>query len=256
VRAHFDGHADDYSAAGAVYARGFYECLWSKRRAQLERFVDPQRETVSLLDIGGADGYLADRALEAFGNLRVTIVDISRKLLDKNRPHPRKTLVCSDLHDFFASCPAGTAFDVINFDVLLHHILTPGSFRESRRMQSRVIEHAVRFLADEGVISIREILYDSWPVLPRRATHWFLWYASTRRLPRPLSRLMHALGVRSQGAGVCYLDEADMVSMLEEHGLRVADRAVIAQGAGVRLFLALAARVKTVAVVARRAKHL
>lgn len=252
VRAHFDSHAEIYSAS-APRVRDFGERLWNRRKEQMQQVIDPNRQAVSLLDVGGGDGFLADRVLEAFPNVRATVVDISQQLLDRNRPHPRKTLVCSDLHDFFRSCPARTAVDVINFDVLLHHVLTPTSFRESRRMQSRVIEQAVRVLAEDGAISIREILYDSWPVLPRRATHWFLWYLSTRRLPRPLSRLLHALGVRSQGAGVCYLDETDLNAILHEHGLCVVSRVVIARWTGIRRRLALSSGATAAVLLARRA---
>ena len=142
-------------------------------------------------------------------------------MLNENQPDPRKTLVCSDLQTYFQSLTDDTEYDLINFDVLLHHILTPQSFRESRRMQQDVLNQSATRLSSDGYLSIREIAYTSIAPLPRHATHKFLWFCTTRHLPGPARRMMHSMGMHSQGAGVCFFHADDLRQMLATSGLSI-----------------------------------
>lgn len=247
IKQHFDEHAQIYLGASSQLER-----IWNRRQPQFQRWLDPTKP-LRFLDVGGGSGVLADRILDLFPQSYVTIVDLSQSLLDYNQPHPRKTLICQDALQYFSDQRGHVTFDVVNFDVLLHHILTPRSFAESRRMQADVIQQAMQLLEPGGFISIREILYESCRLLPRRSTQRLLWYASTRRLPRVLSRLLQRLGMKSQGGGVCFFDQADLRSILEGCHLDIVEMDVHRL---IRMtwkyYMALARDVTDVYVMARR----
>jgi SAM-dependent methyltransferase len=215
IRDHFDRHVAWYDGRGKSQS----EEIWRYRRPLFQQFLDPAAPLIRILDVGGGSGFLADRLLAEFPNTEVTIVDISQRLLDQNQPHDRKRLVCEDFQSFLAH--ERSTYDVINFDVMLHHVLTPKSFLASRKMQSQVIALAVRALRPGGLISIREIAYQTLRGLPRHTSHWLLWFLSTRSLPEAMQRVMHRLGMRSQGAGVCFSAIDDLVNMLKAQGLTV-----------------------------------
>lgn len=215
IKRHFEQHAKVYLGVDEQLER-----IWQMRRPLFERHLDSSRP-LRILDIGGGSGVLADRLLELFPRAHVTIVDLSQSLLDFNRSHPQKTLCCQDAWDFLREHQGQSEFDLINFDVLLHHILTSGSFDETRRLQSEIIRQATACLAPGGLISIREIAYQSLSWLPAGSTHRLLWFASTRRLPPLLRRTMQRLGMNSQGGGVAFFSSSEIQTLLEQNGLDV-----------------------------------
>ncbi len=217
IKQHFEQHAKVYLGVDEQLER-----IWQKRRPIFERHLDAGRD-LQILDIGGGSGVLADRLLELFPKAHVTIVDLSQSLLDFNRSHPNKTLVCQDAWDFLREQRGRVQYDLINFDVLLHHILTPASFTETRNLQSEIIRQATACLAPGGWISIREIAYESMSCLPNRSTHRLLWFASTRRLPALLRRSLQRLGMNSQGGGVAFFSAKEIQGVLEQNGLEVVE---------------------------------
>lgn len=217
IKQHFEEHAAVYLGASSQL-----EKIWNRRQPLFERCLD-RNAPLRFLDIGGGSGILADQLLELFPQSQVTIVDLSQSLLDYNRPNDRKQLICEDAWEFLARQQGQVAYDVVNFDVLLHHILTPRSFRESRQMQAEIIRQSLQVLAPGGYISIREILYESLGMLPRSTTQRLLWYASTRRLPRFASRLLQGLGMKSQGGGVCFFSQQDLRSLLLANRLELVE---------------------------------
>jgi 2-polyprenyl-3-methyl-5-hydroxy-6-metoxy-1,4-benzoquinol methylase len=217
IKQHFEEHAETY--LGTAHQ---LDAIWSKRLPIFRRYIEPSRD-MRLLDVGGGAGDLADRLLTEFPRLEVTIVDVSQALLNHNRPHPRKELICREATAYFADQRGRRQYDMVNFDVLLHHILTPGSFRQTRNLQRDIIGQACELLVPDGLISIREIVYQTLGLLPERTTHRLLWFVSTRRLPRRLTELMHRMGMASQGGGVAFFSRAELLTILRDHGLQIED---------------------------------
>lgn len=246
IKRHFEENAQFY------LGNQLKEQIWQKRRPMFERLIDPDRP-YRFLDAGGGTGFLSDKILETFPKAEVTLVDLSQALLDRNRPHERKRLVCRNLHEFFAD-ESEPKFDFINLDVLLHHILSVDSYGETRRIQSDFLAAARQRLEPDGHMSIRELDYQSLPGLPPNSTHRLLWFATTRKLPRVLSRTLHRLGMQSQGAGACFFSRSTLLDMLTASGYEVEDVVTFGhQRMGLKHYLALAGEVKDIYIMARPA---
>lgn len=219
IQEHFDAHAKSYVSK---HTDDHQNRVWNIRKPSFARMVEEQGPgRVDILDAGGGTGFLADLLIDTFPNVHVSVVDISKPLLDLNEPHERKTLVCGDFLKHLAA--TDTQYGIINFDVILHHVLSIDSYKQSRQMQRDALNASAEALPKGGYISIRELAYSSFGFLPRYACHRLLWTMTTMRMPRVVSNRLHSMGMKSQGGGVCFFHESDLPRMLDELGCEVTD---------------------------------
>jgi ubiquinone/menaquinone biosynthesis C-methylase UbiE len=108
----------------------------------------------SFVDIGGGNGKFADRMLAEFPECSGTVLDTSELLLDRNLPHPRKTLVCDGAENVER---IGASFDIACLHWVLHH-LVGDTYRESRANIVAQLQATRRVLSDRGRISLFENL--------------------------------------------------------------------------------------------------
>ena len=144
---------------------------------------------------------------------------------DRNQHHERKSLVHGDFHDHLRE--SKSKYSIINFDVILHHILTSKSYSDSRRMQANAINLASESLQPSGYITIRELAYQTFSVLPKYGCHRLLWFLTTRQFPSFAQRYLQRLGMKSQGAGVCFFHENDLPTLLETANLELVNNELV-----------------------------
>ena len=175
--------------------------MWATlERLLAERFGDaPFR----FLDIGGGNGMFTDRVLEAFPRATAILADRSADMLDRNRPHPRKRLVQASAERLDEALADDERADVIFLNWVLHHLVLD-SYRDTRRMQRRVLADLHARLRPGGALSVFENLYEGWPHpgVPGR-----LIYHLTSR--RSLAAFTRRMGANTAGVGVCFLCGAE-----------------------------------------------
>jgi hypothetical protein len=151
----------------------------------------------SFIDVGAGIGGFVDRLLDAFPQATGVAVDNAPSLLERNVPHPRKTVVlggAEDLERLFA----GERFDIAFFNFALHHFVLP-SYGATRRLQRDVLRATRGVLTERGAVSICENVADGRfvPNLPGRIV-----FELTAR--RSLARFVRRLGANTAGTGVCF----------------------------------------------------
>lgn len=150
-----------------------------------------------LMDVGGGNGLFADRVLAEFPNSRVTVLDNSALLLNRNRPHERKTTLLASATDLHSG--SGT-YDVICCYWLLHHLVTD-SYAGSVRSIRKTLRSCRRLLSPQGRMSVWENLYDGLWI--DGAPGWTIYQLTSIRW-KPLVRLVKAGGANTAGVGVCF----------------------------------------------------
>lgn len=183
-----------------------------ERIAQLAQRDFGSRE-FSILDVGGGTGYFADKMLERFPLARVHLLDNAGFQLERNAPHPRKTLhlgSAEDLLQLFGE----HRFDLICFNYVAHHFVL-NSYGRTRRMQRKVLSDGAGLLAPGGRISLVEHLCNSFI----RSASSRLMYQLTAS--RTLAPIVKRFGANTAGVGVCFLEEKSWFDNLNAVGLRV-----------------------------------
>lgn len=168
----------------------------------------------SFLDVGGGAGRFCDALLERFPHSRGTLVDNARILLDRNAVHPRKTL----LHEVAADMAAhleGRQFDLIFFNWVLHHLVSP-SYRATRREQEAQLGRIRPLLRPRGQVCVLENLYDGMAV--DALSGWLIHWLTSRPLLAPILRKR---GANTAGCGVCFLSRAGWEQTFHRAGLRI-----------------------------------
>jgi len=169
-----------------------------------------------LLDVGGGAGYFADYLLAQYPACRVTIFDLSRELLARNRPDPRKRLVLGDAVRLVESCPS-VDVDVVSFNFVLHHLLA-GDERGSWELRRRVLRQAAGLLRKGGRLLIIEALYRG---IIHEDLPSVLIYRLTRS--RRLAPLCRRFGSGAAGQGVLFQSGGSWRRMFTGIDLEVVD---------------------------------
>ncbi|MBD3399279.1 MAG: methyltransferase [Candidatus Coatesbacteria bacterium] len=170
-----------------------------------------------LLDVGGGAGYFADYILEARPGCRVTVLDISPGLLERNRPHRRKRLILGDALQL-DELPSGETFNIICFNLVLHHLLATDE-TSTRRLRIDVLRRAATLLRRCGRILIIEPLYlgmfhvDIPSILVYRLTR-----------SQFFAPLCKRLGARTAGEGVLFQPGNRWLHTFEDAGLEIQDQ--------------------------------
>ncbi|MEG2219660.1 MAG: methyltransferase [Muribaculaceae bacterium] len=177
-----------------------------------------------LLDIGGGNGRFADKLIELYPNIEVTILDNSDYLLAQNTPNPRKHLICGsviDIDNFVCSMN----YDIITINWVLHHLIG-NTRKDSLKIMSSTLSSLTKYLSPNGRISIIENLYCGliWDSFPSR-----LIYFVTSIHNSIISSLVKRIGFNTAGVGVCFLSEKIIKDMVIEIGLKLISTTVIDQ---------------------------
>ncbi|MCK4595125.1 class I SAM-dependent methyltransferase, partial [bacterium] len=141
----------------AHYDRDYYafRSIWPPLFRFFER--DFPNGDFHLLDVGGGAGRFADYLLARYPASCATVLDMSPRLLERNRPDVRKWLMLGDairLDELHLS----RDIDVVSFNFVLHHLLARDEV-SSRRLRCGVLRQAARLLRKGGRILIIEPLY-------------------------------------------------------------------------------------------------
>ena len=166
------------------------------------------------LDVGGGNGTFADQVLESFPDARGTLLDYSTVLVNRNRPHPRKTTICASAEDIGALF-AGRRFDLISYNWSLHHLVT-GSFKDTVEEIVLNLQMARELLDSSGRISIFEntptaLFFDQ---LPSR----LIYGVTSSKVLAPIAR---RAGSNTSGVGVCFLSKRQWEKVLDRAGLEI-----------------------------------
>lgn len=150
----------------------------------------------SFLDLGGGNGRFADRVLAAFPHAHGTVLDSSSRLLALNAPSPRKRTLVGDASELAAH---PHRYDVVFCNWLLHHLVTTGSYAETRRnVLDTLVTCRDRLLTARGFVSVYENDYEGLvDDFPGRA----IFAVTSLRRAAPL---MRRLGANTAGVGVCF----------------------------------------------------
>ena len=154
------------------------------------------REPRRILDIGGGNGRFLDAMLDAFPEAEGVNIDISKLLLDANRPHPRKTVI----HGAIESTPLPGTFDLITINFVLHHMVGR-SYSACRRNCMAILAACRDALSPNGLIVVAEIMYDGVGDIPGRMIY------NITRINNPLVTPITRKFFNTAGVGVCFRSE-------------------------------------------------
>ncbi len=231
VNSEATGQRDEDATLQAAQLEFFKRDRTDARRAQTQQMIEflcesiPDRNAeLRVADLGGGDGVVLDGLLEALPNARGMLVDLAQEMVDANRPHPRKRAVRGDLAHLDASLAPDERFDIIFFNVVLHHCLG-SSPAETRRLQERILREATSRLTPTGRIFVLEQIHES-PIFPDFSSH--LIYHLTKS--RSLAPLTGRFGANTAGVGVLFASERRLHRLFDDAGLDVCDERVLRHG--------------------------
>lgn len=166
------------------------------------------------LDLGGGTGRFADLLLAHYPLAEGSVFDNSELLLAKNKPDPRKRLICDsaehlgNIHD---------RFDLISVHWLLHH-LVGDSYAQTTGNQRAVLGGLAGLLTGRGRISLFENNYQG--LVLSALPGWLIYVATSMR---SLAALTRRLGANTAGVGVCFRSEQQWRAMIAATGFKIVD---------------------------------
>ncbi|WP_194931645.1 class I SAM-dependent methyltransferase [Lysobacter niastensis] len=182
--------------------------LWD----MLVRRIDAQfpHGRLRFLDVGGGSGRFADRLLARYPHAHGVVLDNSRLLLARNKPHARKFLI-EESAENIGLLDGG--YDLVFFNWVLHH-LVGFDYRESVENVVRTVHDAAYLLSDRGHISIFENVYDG--LLVANAPSHIIFRLTSANAIAPL---IHRLGANTARIGVCFQSKRAWERILHEAGM-------------------------------------
>jgi len=168
----------------------------------------------SFLDVGGGNGAFTDSLLSRFPRATGVLIDNGEALLARNKPHPRKTLLCQSAIEMDRRF-SGRSFDLICLNWLLHHLVLR-SYIETCRLQARVVAAARDLLSARGRICVFENLYDGM-IIDALPSHLIFQLTSSH----VLSPIIKRLGANTAGCGVCFRSRTQWEQLFREAKLEM-----------------------------------
>lgn len=165
------------------------------------------------LDIGGGSGMLADRLLEQYPQATGVVLDNSWLLLQKNQPHPRKTLLCASAATLDSLLT--TQFDIVFLNWVLHHLVSP-SYNATTQNQQRALQQAMHLVTPNGRLSIFENMYEG--VVIENLPGYLIFQLTSARI---LTGLTRRFGANTAGVGVCFRSQRSWERLLRDTGIEV-----------------------------------
>ncbi len=213
VQQHFDEHSSEYAEK---YSDTYMVLCQNENRFLRQHTSYTPASQLDVLDIGAGAGTWGDLLLEEYPQARVVCADLSLVMLRRNRRDARKDLVRTD-----ATRPpfAPHSFDLVSISALMHHLIDYTGYAATIRNITTFLGSTKSLLKPGGYVIVREIYHES---LGRENTvSQLLFYLSTMAAPGPLRSLLRAGGIRSQGAGACFLTRRQWASVVAQSGYRV-----------------------------------
>lgn len=199
----FDEYADRYSCIEVQdYDYYFLEKMQEKGNGQ-----------ASLLDIGGGDGTFARLVKQKSPSTDVTVIDPSKRLLDKiDTASITKVLgaLPSDLN-------VNETYDFVHVKEVLHH-LTGRSIADSKKISERSLFAIRRLLKEDGLLLIHELFYEGYliPSISRFMIFAALRIQNTTRVRIPQRFFLLDLDV-------CFYTRREFRQMLSQAGYEIVD---------------------------------
>lgn len=178
---------------------------------------------IRIADFGGGDGRVLDACLDTMPEAEGVLVDVAEEMIDVNRPRPNKQVFLSDLRDVNSVLPEGLKFDVILFNVVLHHCIER-SVSRSRALQQKILEAAARRLRPGGRLFVLEQIHESF-ILPDLPS--LLIFGLTRS--RGLGPLIRGVGGNTGGVGVLFASERRLLRLFRESKLTLQTQVLFRQ---------------------------
>jgi SAM-dependent methyltransferase len=169
-----------------------------------------------LLDIGGGGGALIDVFLKLYPEGTACCLDLSEEMLRANQPDSRKVLVAGTAK---AIPLRAAAFDVINIDCLMHHMVDLAGYHCTISGIRGFLGELRNYLRPDGVVAIREIYHES-PGLDNLGAR-LLFALSMTRVPPLLVEFLEKIGMHTANAGVCFLTRSQWNRVVSEAGYTV-----------------------------------
>lgn len=169
-----------------------------------EVYSNELNNSINVLDIGGGEGYFMHEVKEIFPLSSVSILDIDSFAVLKAKERGINAVKGSILENSqIEKCDQ--KFDVICFNLVLHHIVT-GKFFGTRHIQVKSLENASKLLNSNGTLFIHEICYEG-SFLNNFPGH-LIYLLTSSRLLEPffslIGKLSPSLFANTIGTGVRY----------------------------------------------------
>jgi SAM-dependent methyltransferase len=216
IQQHFDEHTYEYTDK---HFDSYVE-LCRKENDFLRRHMHYRAtDQLDVLDIGSGAGLWGDLLLAEYPEARVVCADFSWVMLHRNQRLPNKDLVITDATRL--PFPEST-FDLVSISALMHHLIDYSGYSATISNITNFLRSIKPILKPGGRIIVREIYHES---LGRENTvSQILFYLSTMTVPGPFRALLRSVGVRSQGAGACFLTRRQWASVVAQSGYRLVEQ--------------------------------
>ena len=177
-----------------------------------------ERESISILDIGGATGYFANALavlLSDKSKVSVCVVDAVKyepweNLTNKVQFIQADALTLKHLFE-------KETFDCIFANRIFHHLVSH-SWVESVKNMHALCEQVYDLLKQDGYFAVTDHYYEGiiWDEITSK-----LLYQYTSHNKRMIQKLLYQMGAKSAGTGVCMLSEKMWHTMLESTGFLI-----------------------------------
>lgn len=199
----FDKYADFYSNV-KVYPYDYYFLNFIRKT---------KKQGSNLVDIGGGVGTFARLVKDNCPDINVTVVDPSRKLLNKINDERIKKIYGKLPNQIFLD----SSFDYIYVKEVFHHIVG-SSINKSKKLFKKSLFTIREFLKDDGFLLIHELFYESYliPTLSRILIFCLFTLQNSLKIKVPAKEFL-------MGLKVCFYTRSEFKSILNGCGFKIID---------------------------------